>query len=130
MRVALPVVVLSCLATACLGPRPWWEKDLNAWEGATLAEVMEAWGAPDSTVTDDRGRPTFVYRTTTIVDRRQEAMLDPSKALGKGIPDQGMEPVQDLECSMYLEFENDVVVDTAYEGAGCQVVPRNATTTR
>ena len=41
-----------------------------------------------------------------------------------------MEPVQDLECSMYLEFENDVVVDTAYEGAGCQVVPRKESTVR
>ena len=130
MRAALPVFVLATLATACLGPRPWWEKDLDAWEGATVSEVMDAWGAPDGTVTDDKGRPTFVYRSTTLVDRRQEAMLDPNQALGKGIPDQGREPVQDLECSMYLEFENDVVVSTSYEGAGCQVVPRKAATDR
>lgn len=130
MRAAPLVIVLATLATACLGPRPWWEKELNAWEGATLSEVMEAWGTPDSTVTDDKGRPTFVYRSMTVVDRRQEVMLDPNQALGKGIPDQGIEPVQDLECSMYLEFENDVVVGTSYEGAGCKVVPRNAATAR
>jgi len=130
MRAALPVIVLATLATACLGPRPWWDKDLKAWEGATVSEVMDAWGSPDSTITDDKGRPTFVYRSTTIVDRRQEALLDPNQALGKGIPDQGLEPVQDLECSMYLEFENDIVVDTNYEGAGCVVVPRKAATPR
>jgi hypothetical protein len=126
----IAVLVLAVPAMACLGPRPWWEKELRTWEGATLSEVMEAWGAPDRTVTDEAGRPTLVYESTTTVDRRDDALLDPSRALSMDIPERALDPVQDLDCSMYLEFDNDAVVATRYEGAGCQVVPRGKKTAR
>ena len=35
----IAVLILALPAVACLGPRPWWEKELRAWEGATLTEV-------------------------------------------------------------------------------------------
>ncbi len=119
-----PVIILAVLVTACLGPRPWWEKELQAWEGASVSELMDAWGPPDRTVTDDAGRPTLVYDSTVAMDRRQDIMLDPDKALGRDTPEQGRDFVQDFDCSMYFEIENETVAATRYEGAGCQVVSR------
>lgn len=125
MRHALPVLCLVGLTAACLGPRPWWEKELRAWEGASVSELMTAWGAPDRTVTDEAGRPTLVYQSTAVRDRREEILRDPGQALGKQLPDQGVDPIEDLDCSMYFETEDEFVVETRYEGAGCQVVPRD-----
>ncbi|MEJ2515352.1 MAG: hypothetical protein P8080_12315 [Gammaproteobacteria bacterium] len=119
-----PVVILAVLATACLGPRPWWEKELAAWEGASVSELMDAWGPPNRTVTGDDGQPVLVYDSTVAMDRRQDIMVDPDKALGRDAPDQGRDFIQDLDCSMYFEIENEVVAATRYEGAGCQVVSR------
>lgn len=126
MRRCLFALAVLALTAACLGPRPWWEKELEAWEGASVSELMAAWGSPDSTITDEMGRPTLVYRSTTTRDRREDILVDPGKALGRDLPGQGTDPIQTLECSMYFETENEVVVATRHEGAGCQVVSRRA----
>lgn len=126
MQRLLAVLALAGLCAACLGPRPWWDKELAAWQGASVSELMAAWGPPDRTITDEDGNPTLVYVSTTTVDRRQDVMADPGKALGKDVPDRGVAQVEDLECSMFFEVTDEVVTATRYDGAGCRVVPRKS----
>ena len=32
--------------------------------------------------------------------------------------------IEDFDCTMYFEIENDRVIESRYDGAGCQVIPR------
>ena len=116
--------VLALSLTACLAPRPWWEKELNAWKGATTAEVMDAWGPPVRTITDKEGRPTLVYESFSVIDESDEELLNPNIVLQENRP--VARSVEERECTMLLITEGDVVVDTDARGAGCAVPRRPA----
>jgi hypothetical protein len=116
--------VLALSLTACLAPRPWWEKELNAWKGATTAEVMDAWGPPVRTITDKEGRPTLVYESFSVIDESDEELLNPNIVLQEDRP--VARSVEERECTMLLITEGDVVVDTDARGAGCAVPRRSA----
>ena len=116
--------VLALSLTACLAPRPWWEKELNAWKGATTAEVMDAWGPPVRTITDKEGRPTLVYESFSVIDESDEELLNPNIVLQENRP--VARSVEERECTMLLITEGDVVVDTDARGAGCAVPRRSA----
>ena len=116
------LLVLSL--TACLAPRPWWEKELAAWKGATTVEVMDAWGPPVRTITDKEGRPTLVYESYSVIDESDEELLNPNIILQEDRP--LARNVEERECTMLLITEADVVVDTVARGAGC-AVPRRTT---
>jgi hypothetical protein len=119
------IVVAACCCAACLGPRPWWEQELAAWEGASAAELMEAWGPPDRTESAPDGEPTLVYESVVRRDFDEDALRDPSSRVTRESTESDYEPVDTLECSMYFEVHDRVVVKTWYDGAGCQVVPRD-----
>ena len=111
------------ILAGCLSPIPWWEKELNAWVGADGKELESTWGPPARTVVSKSGRPVLVYESHTTIDRRQETMRDPSQMVS-GEPPPPANPIEDFDCQMYFEMENDKVVGVSYEGAGCQVIPR------
>ena len=92
--------VLALSLTACLAPRPWWEKELNAWKGATTAEVMDAWGPPVRTITDKEGRPTLVYESFSVIDESDEELLNPNIVLQENRP--VARSVEDRECTVLL----------------------------
>ncbi len=107
---------------ACVGPAAWWDADLRAWKGASREELTNTWGPPTETVVRS-GRPTMVYETVTIVDRREDTLLDPSSMVSSERPIN--EPsIDERRCRVYFELENDTVVKADYQGTGCEVRPR------
>jgi hypothetical protein len=124
MKLHLSTVLLAYLVIAgCLSPRPWWEKELNAWVGAEAQELESTWGPPTRTIIGDSGRPVLVYESHTQIDPRQDTLRDPSRMVATDAP-APTRSVEDLDCMMYFELENDRVVDARYDGAGCKVIPR------
>jgi hypothetical protein len=119
----LPAVAL--LAAACIGPRPWWAGELEAWQGAPVEELMAAWGSPDRSESGPGGELTLVYESSAHRDLSQEALLDPNLQVVRESTEAAYEGVEDLDCTMYFQIANDVVERTRYEGAGCQVVSRD-----
>lgn len=121
----LPVAAALLLSiSACLAPRPWWDRELKSWEGATVEEVMDAWGPPVRTITDKEGRPTLVYESYSVIDTTDEELLNPNIILQEDRPIRGN--VDERECTMMLVTENEVIVDASSEGAGCAVPRREA----
>ena len=120
-----PLFLLPCclLLGACLSARPWYEKELKAWEGAPVSELESNWGPPRRTIIGKSGRPVMVYESTTIRDQQQDIKRDPNQLLSD-MPPSARPDVDELDCSMYFEVDNDVIVSVRHEGAGCQVVPR------
>lgn len=119
----IPAVALFIIA--CIGPRPWWEGELKAWEGATVEDLMDAWGPPDRSESAPGGELTLVYETSTRRDLSQEALLDPNLQVVRESTEAAYEGVDVLDCSMYFQVADDLVERTRYEGAGCQVVSRD-----
>jgi hypothetical protein len=117
LNLPLCIVFAAYLVLAgCLSPIPWWEKELNAWVGADAQEVERVWGPPARTIVGKSGRPV-------TINRREETLRDPSRMVSADAPDPGS-PIEDFDCQMYFELEDDQVVAVSYEGAGCQVIPR------
>jgi len=120
----LPVLFsLYAGLAGCLSPIPWWEKELNAWVGADATELEAAWGPPVRTIVGSSGRPVLVYESHTTIDAREETLRDPSRMVSEQVPGPA-NPVEDFDCQMYFELENDRVVEVRYDGAGCQVISR------
>jgi hypothetical protein len=114
--------ILALSVTACFAPRPWWEKELDAWKGASVEEIMDAWGPPVRTITDKEGRPTLVYESYSVIDESDEELLNPNIVLQEDRPLQ--HNIEERECTMLLMTQGDVVVETETRGAGCAVPPR------
>lgn len=125
IRPRSPLFIVPCclLLGACLSARPWYEKELKAWEGAPVSELESLWGPPRRTIIGKSGRPVMVYESTVIRDQQQDIKRDPNQLLSD-MPPSARPDVDELDCAMYFEVEDDVVVDVRHEGAGCQVVPR------
>lgn len=122
LRLFVTAAIYGALA-GCLSPTPWWEKELNAWVGADAQEVERLWGPPARTIVGKSGRPVMVYESHTTIDRRKDTLRDPSRMVSADAPDPGA-AIEDFDCQMYFELENDQVVAVSHEGAGCQVIPR------
>lgn len=121
----LPPLAAALSLSACIGPAAWWDADLRAWKGASREEVTNTWGPPTESVVRS-GRATMVYETVSIVDRREDTLLDPSSMVSSERPIN--EPsVDERICRVYFEIENDVVVKADYQGTGCEVRPRPGT---
>ena len=124
MKNHLPVVLMAYQAIAgCLSPRPWWERELNAWVGADAQQLESVWGPPTRTIIGDSGRPVLVYESHSQIDPRQDTLRDPSRMVATDAP-APTRSVEDLDCMMYFELDDDRVVETRYDGAGCKVIPR------
>ncbi len=122
-RAVLIVIIATLMLAGCLSARPWYEKELKAWEGASVSELEANWGPPRRSIIGKSGRPVMVYESTLIRDERQEVKRDPNQLLSDR-PPSARPQVDELDCSMYFEVENDVVVSVRHDGAGCQVIPR------
>ncbi len=124
MKIPLAGVISAYLViTGCLSPTPWWEKDLRTWIGADAQELETVWGPPARAIVGKSGHPVMVYESHTTINLQEEALRDPSKMVSDRMPDPGTR-IEDLDCEMYFELENDKVVDVWFDGAGCQVIPR------
>lgn len=120
-----PSVILSAYAflAGCLSPTPWWEKELKAWEGAQAAEVEAAWGPPARTIVGASGRPVMVYESHTTIDQRKDTLRDPNRMVSDEAPGPAAR-VEEFDCEMFFELQDDRVVEVRSEGAQCQVIPR------
>lgn len=119
----LALTAIYALIAGCLSPRPWWERELEAWVGASIAELEESWGPPRRTIIGESGRPVMVYESTVIRDPRDDRLRDPSQMVSD-MPPSSAPQVDELDCSMFFEVEGETVVATRYDGSGCQVIPR------
>lgn len=119
------LVALAALAGACAAPGYWWQKDLQAWEGAPMDEVLDAWGPPLRTLTDADGGTVLVYDTVRELDRRIERLADPAARLDPDAERGTFTPVDRSECTVFFEIEADVVAVARYEGQACDIVPRD-----
>ena len=126
LSLVLPVYILIA---GCLAPTPWWEKDLRTWIGADAQEVETVWGPPVRSVVSKSGHPVMVYESHTTINLREESMRDPSSMVSDKPPSPTVR-VEDYDCQMFFEVENDKVVNAWYEGAGCQVIPRPTKSSR
>jgi len=107
----------------CLAPTPWWEKDLRTWVGADDQELESVWGPPVRTIVGKSGNPVMVYESHTTINLREETLRDPSKMVSEQPPAPGPQ-VEDYDCQMFFEVQDEKIVNAWYEGAGCQVIPR------
>lgn len=117
-----PAVILALLA-ACTTPS-WWVRDLSAWEGAPVEELLDAWGTPLRTLPAEQGRVVLVYERTRELDHRIERLADPGARLDPARRPAGFVPAGRSDCLLFFEVEGDRVVATRHEGAACDVVPR------
>lgn len=124
-RRALPFVAALLMAGACAAPGAWWQADLRAWEGAPVAELLDAWGPPLRTLTEDEGRAVLVYDRVRELDTRAEARLDLTRPIGEEPPGARFTPVDRSECTIFFEVEAERVRSTRYEGAACDIIPRD-----
>jgi hypothetical protein len=119
-----PLIVAFALLGGCLSPTPWWAKEMKAWEGASADELEAAWGEPRRTIPGKNGSVVYVYESHTTIDRRQDVLGDPGRVISDD-PPQRAERFQEFDCLMYFEIDDGTVVDTSYDGAGCEVVSRD-----
>ncbi len=117
------VVTVYALSSACLSPRPWWDREMENWIGAPVEEFEAAWGPPLRTIIGDNDNPVYVYESHIVRDSMDDKLRDPSQRVSDQIP--GAAPqVEEFDCTMYFEIANNVVADAWHDGAGCQVVIR------
>jgi hypothetical protein len=113
------------LAAACTGPRAWWHKDLQEWQGAPVQEVLDAWGPPLRALTGEAQQTVLVYDRVRELDHRLEHLRDPGARLR---PEQGETvPVPHVrtDCLVYFDIESDHVAKARHEGSACDIVPRD-----
>ena len=123
-RTVLPALLCAFALSGCLAPTPWWAEALEEWEGASVETLQAAWGPPRRTIVGASGNPVHVYESHTTRDHREEILRDPDSIVTEDrFPPPGQR-YDELDCIMFFEVSAGTVVDARYEGAGCQVVPR------
>jgi hypothetical protein len=118
------LAALSLLA-ACAAPGAWLDRDLREWEGAPLAELVDAWGPPLRTLTGESGETLLIYESMREMDRSVEALRDPAARLMGEYPEGHYSPVDRSECVLYVEVVDERVAGIRREGGSCEVVPRD-----
>jgi hypothetical protein len=118
----LAAVVLSA---ACVSQQTWWQQDLQAWEGAPVTELLDAWGPPMRTLTGEDDTAVLVYESSRQLDHRLEALRDPSARLSPDRSGGAFTPVDRSECTLYFEIAAEHVAAARHEGAACEIVPRD-----
>jgi hypothetical protein len=113
------------LAGACTGPRAWWHKDLQEWQGAPVQEVLDAWGPPLRALTGEDQQTVLVYDRVRELDHSLEHLRDPGARLraeqGTPVP----VPRDRTDCLVYFDIEGDRVAKARLEGSACDIVPRD-----
>jgi hypothetical protein len=119
------LLAAATLVTGCAATPPWWQQDLQEWQGAPVSELLEAWGAPLRTLTGEDAATVLVYERSRELDHRFEALADPAARLDPDrdrtvhvAPDHG-------ECTVVFEVLAEHVVAVRHEGGACDIVPRD-----
>ena len=119
------LAVIAALSGACVGPQQWWQQDLQDWQGASVSELLDAWGPPLHTLTGDEEGTVLVYESARQLDHRIDELRDPSARLD---PDRNEAPYRvdrRSECTLYFEISGEQVTAARHEGAACDIVPRD-----
>jgi hypothetical protein len=126
-RVSPTLVLLGAagLAAACAAPQPWWQKDLQDWQGAPVTELLEAWGPPLRVVTGENETTVLLYETVRELDYRLEALADPGARLDPDRERFSQAPGGRSECVVFFEIAAEQVKAVRHEGATCEIVPRD-----
>lgn len=113
------------LVAGCAATQPWWQQDLQEWQGAQVAELLEAWGAPLRTLTGENEATVLIYERSRDLDLRLESLADPAARLDPD-RDRTVHATQGRsECTVRFEILNDRVVAAGHEGGACDIVPRD-----
>ncbi len=115
----------AALLAACAAPQPWWQQDLQAWQGAPVAELLEAWGAPLRTLTAENEAATLVYERSRELDLRFETLADPAARLDPDRDRTAHATRNASECTLYFEILQDRVAAVRHVGGACDIVPRD-----
>lgn len=126
-RVSRPcgLAVIAALSGACIGPQPWWQQDLQEWRGASVSELLDAWGPPMRTLTGDEEGTVLVYESARQLDHRLDEMRDPSARLDPDRNEALHRAGGRSECTLYFEISGEQVTAARHEGAACDIVPRD-----
>jgi hypothetical protein len=119
------LLAATTLSAACAASGAWWQQDLQAWVGAPLAELVDAWGPPMRALTAESGKTLLVYESFRELDRRDEQLRDPGALLREEPPEGRYSPVDRSECTLYFELVDERVAAARHEGAACAIVPRD-----
>ncbi len=119
----LPAAVL--LLAGCAPTQPWWQQDLQEWQGAPVSELLAAWGAPLRTLTGEDTATVLVFERFRELDRRLETLADPAARLDPERDRTALVVPERSECTFYFEILADRVVAARHEGAACDVVARD-----
>lgn len=119
------LLVTLPLFTACLAPQGWWQRDLQEWQGAPVTELLDAWGPPLRTLTDEDELTILIYESERQLDHRLEELRDPGARLRTDSSEPVYQPVDRSECTLYFEIEAEHVASIRHEGSACDIVPRD-----
>lgn len=119
------LVAAVMLVTACAAPSDWWQEDLQAWHGAPVPELLDAWGPPLRTLTAEGEATVLVYESARQMDHRLEELRDPGGPLDASRSGPAYTPVDRSECILYVEIAAEHVDSIRHEGAPCNIVPRD-----
>lgn len=123
-RTACLTAALAVLA-GCAGPQPWWQQDLQEWQGAPVSELLDAWGAPLRTLAVEGEPATLVYERSRELDLRLDALADPAARLDPDRARASPAGQNRGECTVYFEILDERVATVRHEGGACDVVPRD-----
>lgn len=112
------------LTAACVGPRDWWQQDLQAWQGASVSELLEVWGPPLRTLTGENEATVLVYESARQLDHRLEELRDPATRLDPNTGGAQFARVDRTECTLYFEIVANRVTAARHEGSACEIKPR------
>ncbi|HUG99947.1 MAG TPA: hypothetical protein VMQ83_12365 [Gammaproteobacteria bacterium] len=126
-RVSRPcgLAVIAVLSAACIGPQPWWQQDLQEWQGASVSELLDAWGPPLHTLTGDEDGTVLVYESARQLDHRLDELRDPSARLDPDRSEARYRADGRSECTLYFAISGEHVTAARHEGAACDIVPRD-----
>lgn len=114
------------LSAACVAPRPWLQRDLQAWHGAPVSELLEAWGPPLHTLTGDDKDMVLVYESARQLQHELDELRDPGARLDPDRIEPIYRPDDRSECTLYFEITDEHVSSAHHEGGACDIVPRDA----
>lgn len=118
-------LLLACmLSAACVGTRDWWQRDLQAWQGAPVSELLEVWGPPMRTLTGESEATVLVYESARQLDHRLEELRDPATRLDPDTGGAEYTRVDRSECTLYFEILADRITAVRHEGSACEIMPR------
>ncbi|MFU8820265.1 MAG: hypothetical protein ACNA8G_01805 [Gammaproteobacteria bacterium] len=118
------LLLAALLSAGCAGTRDWWQRDLQAWQGAPVSELLDVWGPPLRTLTGENEATVLVYESARQLDHRLEELKDPATRLDPDTGGAQFARVERGECTLYFEILAERVMAARHEGSACEIRPR------